>query len=78
MNTKIVTRIVNGNVEKFKKSSFSGDYGKHCLGVCLKESSVYVINTNDSNGHVLTFTAEEWDAFLKGVKNGEFDMKRRR
>ena len=21
----------------------------------------------------LTFTREEWDAFVKGVKNGEFD-----
>ena len=74
MTTKTITRLINGKKEKFIKSSFSDDYGKHCVGVCIKESCVYVINTNDNHGHALAFTYNEWFSFIKGVKNGEFDL----
>jgi len=30
-------------------------------------------NSRDPNGPVLVFTAPEWDAFVAGVKLGEFD-----
>ncbi len=30
-------------------------------------------NSRDPDGPVLVFTAGEWDAFVAGVKRGEFD-----
>ena len=74
MNTKTVSRGVQSKQEVFKKSSFSDDYGKHCVGVCINESGVYVVNTNESDGPILTFTYDEWHAFVRGVKNNEFDI----
>ncbi|WP_409494694.1 DUF397 domain-containing protein [Amycolatopsis sp. cmx-11-12] len=29
---------------------------------------------SDPDGHVLVFTPTEWDAFVKGVRDGEFDL----
>jgi uncharacterized protein DUF397 len=34
---------------------------------------VAVRDTKTADGPVLTFTADEWDAFLRGVAAGEFD-----
>ena len=42
-----------------------------------KEGSDYVITMRDSDhpeGPVLTFTPAEWDAFVAGVRDGEFDL----
>ena len=33
-------------------------------------------NSRDPDGPVLVFTAPEWDAFVEGVKRGEFDRPR--
>ncbi|WP_410603006.1 DUF397 domain-containing protein [Amycolatopsis sp. lyj-90] len=30
--------------------------------------------SSDPDGNVLVFTPREWDAFLKGVADGEFDL----
>lgn len=32
-------------------------------------------NNEEANGHVLTFTHEEWKAFTLGVGDGEFDVE---
>ncbi|MFE6615053.1 DUF397 domain-containing protein [Amycolatopsis sp. NPDC057786] len=29
---------------------------------------------SDPDGHILVFTPTEWDAFVKGVRDGEFDL----
>ncbi|HEV2451539.1 MAG TPA: DUF397 domain-containing protein [Streptosporangiaceae bacterium] len=42
-----------------------------------KEGSDYVITMRDSDhpeGPVLKFTQAEWDAFVAGVRDGEFDL----
>jgi hypothetical protein len=57
----------------FRKSSFS-DTGKSCVGVHIAEGEILVINTNKPNVPMLRFTFAEWDAFIKGVKNNEFDI----
>lgn len=57
----------------FKKSSFSSDE-KYCVGVCKKENRIIVINTKDKNETMCTFTKKEWEAFVNGVKNNEFDF----
>jgi hypothetical protein len=46
----------------------------NCVEVAdLPEGGVGVRNSRDREGPVLRFTADEWDAFLGGVRNGEFD-----
>jgi hypothetical protein len=39
----------------------------------MPDGSVSVRDTKDAECRSLVFTHEEWDAFVKGVKNGEFD-----
>ena len=42
----------------------------------LPEGSVTVRDTKDPDRRTaLVFTGEEWDAFVKGVKAGEFDLR---
>ena len=56
------------------KSSASG-YNGNCVEVsCLQGGRVAVRDTKDrASGPALIFTRPEWDAFLTGAKNGEFD-----
>jgi hypothetical protein len=55
------------------KSSLSFSNG-NCVEVAdLAEGEIGVRNSRDSAGPVLRFTADEWYAFLGGVRNGEFD-----
>ena len=67
-----IHRILSHEYE-FKKSSFS-KFDDFCVGVCMTESSVKIKNTKQNNGDVIDFTHKEWEAFIKGVKNGEFDL----
>lgn len=56
----------------YKVSSFCrfGD----CVEVGqLPGGSVSVRDTKDPERRALVFTYEEWNAFVKGVKNDEFD-----
>ena len=60
-------------ISKFKKSSFSGDCGvPYCVECKRDNNRIIVKNTNFDNK--LFFSLEEWDAFIKGVKAGEFDI----
>jgi Domain of unknown function (DUF397) len=55
------------------KSSLSYANG-NCVEVSdLPGGTVGVRNSRDSEGAVLRFTPDEWQAFLGGVRNGEFD-----
>jgi hypothetical protein len=55
------------------KSSLSFANG-NCVEVAsFPDGEVGVRNSRDSKGPVLQFTADEWHAFLGGVRNGEFD-----
>ncbi|HUB22147.1 MAG TPA: DUF397 domain-containing protein [Streptosporangiaceae bacterium] len=40
---------------------------------CLPGGAVGVRNSRHPRGPVLTFTPNEWHAFVGGVRNGEFD-----
>jgi Domain of unknown function (DUF397) len=56
------------------KSSLSYAAG-NCVEVAsLPEGEIGVRNSRDSAGPVLRFTPDEWDAFLGGIRNGEFDL----
>mgnify|MGYP003449227524 CR=1 FL=1 len=59
----------------FHKSSRSGANG-NCVeaGVCsCQERDILVRDSKDPDGSVLRFTAAEWQAFIAGAKDGEFD-----
>jgi hypothetical protein len=58
--------------EQLRVSSYCGGGG--CVGVGLRpDGSVTVADTKLAEGPRLRFTPEEWDAFVAGVKNDEFD-----
>jgi hypothetical protein len=55
----------------WRKSSRSSLNG--CVEVAFVEEKVAVRDSKDRYGPVLVFTRTEWDAFLGGVRDGEFD-----
>lgn len=54
------------------EASAAGD----CVEVALDGGNVVVRDSKHPDGSVLTFTATEWDCFLAGVRNDEFDRPR--
>lgn len=58
------------------KSSLSYGNG-NCVEVAgLADDVVMVRDSKNVKGPVLGFTPGEWDAFVGGVRNGEFDRRR--
>lgn len=39
----------------------------------MNGDTIRVRDSTNPDGRVLSFTAAEWDAFIGGVRNGEFD-----
>ena len=67
--------FANGNCVEvaWVKSSLSA-YNGNCLEAAgLDGGDVGVRNSRDPGGPVLRFTPGEWEAFIGGVRNGEFD-----
>jgi len=65
----------SGNIldTNFRMSSFCNC--GNCVEVArLDDGSVAVRDTKATNGGTLQFTQDEWVAFIKGVKNDEFDV----
>lgn len=54
----------------WKRSSFCESNG--CVEVAVDDRVTYV--KADHGPEILVFTAEEWNAFVAGVKAGEFDL----
>lgn len=57
---------------RWHKSSFSGVNG--CVEVTLEEGGVAVRDSKNPTGPVLRFTAHEWETFLAGARDGEFNL----
>jgi hypothetical protein len=59
----------------WRKSSFSMG-GGDCLEVAFLDSGEVGLRDakNGDQGPVLVFTPSEWQAFLSGAKDGEFDF----
>lgn len=56
------------------KSSFSDQNGGECVEVAtFADGSRAVRDSKNPSGAKLNFTPGEWTAFVKGVRNGEFD-----
>lgn len=52
-------------------ASASGD----CVEVALASNSVLIRDSKKRRPHVLEFTFSEWQAFLSGVRAGEFALE---
>ena len=63
------------HARKFKKSSFSPFKWTlpGCVSVSISDSDVLVSDTKNPK-LILRFTIPEWSAFIRGVKNAEFDV----
>lgn len=69
----------------WRKASYSGGNGGGCVEVSAThdtasvphkadEDLLYLLrDSKDPRGPKLAFTTAEWDAFIAGVKDGEFD-----
>jgi hypothetical protein len=57
---------------EWRKSTRSGNNG--CIEVAFVEDQVAVRDSKDRRSPVLVFTAHEWEAFVGGVHDGEFEL----
>ena len=63
----------DGQGPRWIKSSLSFSNG-NCVEVAhLPGGHIGVRDSKDPEGAVLRFTPDEWNAFLGGARNGEFD-----
>jgi hypothetical protein len=58
----------------WRKSTRSGPFTDNCVEVAFVSGAVAVRDSKDPAGPALVFTAAEWDAFVGGAKDGEFDL----
>jgi hypothetical protein len=47
--------------------------GGNCVQVARHGSTIMIADSKNPGGCFLSYTLQEWDAFLDGAKNGEFD-----
>jgi hypothetical protein len=66
--------MVDLSCATWRKSTRSGNNG--CVEVAFVEDRVAVRDSKDRTGPVLVFTAHEWEAFVGGVRTGEFELRR--
>jgi Domain of unknown function (DUF397) len=74
LKSAITIRVTarNANLD-WAKSSLSHVNG-NCVEVAgLATDLIRIRNSKDPKGPALQFTPAEWDAFLGGVRKGEFD-----
>jgi hypothetical protein len=58
----------------WRKSTRSGPFTDNCVEVAFIGEAIAVRDSKNPTGAVLLFTAAEWDAFVDGAKDGEFDV----
>ncbi|MGF7237513.1 MAG: DUF397 domain-containing protein [Frankia sp.] len=58
-------------LHQWRKSTYSK--AGACVEVALVGPSVLLRDSKHPSREVLRFSAEEWAAFVDGVRNGEFD-----
>lgn len=59
---------------EWRQSARSGANYDNCVEVAFVDGAVAVRDSKQPDGPVLVFTPEEWDAFVDGAKDGEFDL----
>lgn len=56
------------------RRSDHGDGAGNRVEVAFVDGAIAVRGSADPDGPVLLFTQAEWDAFVEGAKDGEFDL----
>jgi hypothetical protein len=57
------------------KSSYSSSNGGHCVEVARNLPGVVAVrDSKNRDSGTLAFTPDEWQAFLAGARDGEFDL----
>jgi uncharacterized protein DUF397 len=60
---------------RWRKSSYSGNGGANCVEVASNRPGLVAVrDSKDKIGPTLSFTPDEWRAFVAGAKAGEFDL----
>jgi hypothetical protein len=54
-------------------STRGGAGGDSCVEVAFVDEAIAVRDSKNPQGPALIFTAAEWDAFVGGARDGEFD-----
>ena len=54
-------------------STQAGTDGDNCVEVAFVDEAIAVRDSKNPQGPALIFTAAEWDAFVGGARDGEFD-----
>ncbi len=68
---------IKGLNKNFKKSSYTTIAGNPaCVEVSRPNGDIILVRDTKEKGKGpnLSFNAREWNAFIKGVKDGEFDL----
>ena len=52
----------------WRKSSYSEGNGGSCVETASADGAVLVRDTTDREGGTLTFSAEAWQAFMRGLR----------
>jgi hypothetical protein len=58
----------------WRRSTRGDDDTTACVEVAILDTGYAVRNSTDPDGPVLFFTPAEWEAFVGGAKDGEFDL----
>jgi hypothetical protein len=58
----------------WRKSTRSGPYSDNCVEVAFVGGAIALRDSKNPTGPALIFTPAEWDAFVEGAKDGEFDL----
>lgn len=65
---------MNDLSRQWRKSSYSGNSG-NCVELrASRAGSVFVRDSRQVPGLVLTVRSDQWGAFVRGVKRGEFNL----
>jgi len=58
----------------WRKSTYSNANG--CVEVAFVDTQAAVRDSKDRTGPVLVFDSHEWEAFVGGVRDGQFELPR--
>ena len=59
---------------RWLRTTRGGSDSDNSVEVAFVDQAIAVRDSQDPDGPALIFTAAEWDAFVGGAKDGEFDL----
>jgi Domain of unknown function (DUF397) len=74
MNAKTYSDSFDRITARWVRGGAGNEGGNHVEISRLGDGGMAVRDAKDPDGPILFFTPAEWDAFVGGVKDGEFDL----